>query len=182
MKRSVAVNPFVRRQTKESEFSHYEGTMEEVAEMAAYKLSQMDESELKPVMAIRVGHPGFFSGIVILKEGDEVTADYKARREGETPFKRVLAVDAEKAPAQHVELIVYSHEALDKDGEASSTADYELVSINARCTEEEEPPTPETMARNFLDREGGTKREYTAEEFARSIEYWADKAHPTPKS
>ena len=54
--------------------------------------------------------------------------------------------------------------------------EWELVSINARPTPEPEPLTPDTMARNFLELPGGTKADYTAEEFARAILYWSCRA------
>ena len=34
---------------------------------------------------------------------------------------------------------------------------------------------PVTMARNMLEKEGGTKSVYTAEEFAEAIYYWSQR-------
>lgn len=171
----VGINDFVRRQTAASPFSHYEGTLEQVAAMAEFKINNGDV-ELAPVMTISVDPKGFKAGIIVAEEGMEITAEFKARREGEEPYIQNFA-DADKADASYVQLIIYSHDALAADGDDSTDADYELVSINASFIENE-PLSPEAMARNYLHKEGGTKQDYTAEEFARSIDYWKDKVHP----
>ena len=97
---------------------------------------------------------------------------FGARRAGEEPFITVTSWGA-KQPAAVVNIVLYSHETLVEDGDASSEADYEIISINARTTLEEEPLTPVAMMRNFLELTGGTKAEYSAEDFAKSIHYWS---------
>jgi hypothetical protein len=172
---TVKANEFVARQTAESKFSNYEGTIEEVVEMAHYKLNKMDPKEHAPIMKLEVGPQGFKSGVVHVKKAMPLSSELVTRRDGEDPYIDTCAVGAgQKQDAAKVVLIVYSHVALAAD--ATTNADYELVSINAQLTTEEEPLTPVTMSRNFLGRHGGTKSEYTAEEFARSIAYWQDKA------
>jgi hypothetical protein len=65
---------------------------------------------------------------------------------------------------------------LAENNEAETDSDWEIISINARATVDDEPLTPMAMARNFLEFTGGTKAEYSAEEFAKSIVYWSNKA------
>ena len=98
---------------------------------------------------------------------------FEPRREGEAPFIQVLAEGATKIPAKRVEIVLYRHDVLMESNEASSGAEWEIISVNAHPTEEESPMTPLTMARNFLQLKGGTKGDYTAEQFARSIVYWS---------
>jgi hypothetical protein len=65
---------------------------------------------------------------------------------------------------------------LQESGEEFSGADWDIVSINARCFDEPAPIPPQTMARNQLanteDGVGGTKADYSADEFAKSIVFW----------
>jgi hypothetical protein len=55
-------------------------------------------------------------------------------------------------------------------------ADWEIVSINANIYDTDMPMTPMAMARNQLadteDGAGGTKANYTGEEFAKAIVFW----------
>jgi hypothetical protein len=93
---------------------------------------------------------------------------------------QVEAAGGEKMPARRAEVILYSHETLAQDGDAPATreADFYIISINAYTTEQAEPMSPMTMARNFLGLKGGTRPEtpYTAQEFAESILYWSQHA------
>ena len=112
----------------------------------------------------------FYSGVQEITKDTVLEASLFQRSENELPYINVLAC-GKKSIAKIAEVILYSHEALGSD--ASTDADYEIVSINARITEEPEPPTPISMARNFLNLPGGSTATYTAEEFAKSIIYWS---------
>ena len=105
-------------------------------------------------------------------------ATFEARRDGENACVQVIVLGGEKLPAQLVDIVVYRRDVLLEDGSdaVSTGADWEIVSINARPTEEPEPLTPMAMARNMLDLPGGTKAEYSAEEFAHAIVYWSRRA------
>ena len=76
-----------------------------------------------------------------------------------------------KLPAQHVTLVFYSREALSPTEEIEE--DWGLVSINCSPIDKEVPMMPTTMARNYLEQTGGTKRSYTAKELADSIWFWS---------
>ena len=81
-----------------------------------------------------------------------------------------------KPIADVAEIIIYSHEVLKQKNENTTDAEFEIISINCRMSEEPEPQTPIAMARNFLDLPGGTKAEYTAQQFAEAIVYWSRRA------
>ena len=51
-----------------------------------------------------------------------------------------------------------------------------LIITGCGKKQEEEPMDPYTMARNFLHLKGGTKGDFTAEQFAQSIVYWNNHA------
>lgn len=175
---SIGINPFVRRQTVESRFSHFEGDLQRVANMAKDMFSKAKPGYRDGVLLVTVPAEGFFSGVVEVTEETKLKTTFEARRKGEDPVLVTVAIGAEKLPAENVELVLYRRDVLLEEGEDSAPTgcEWELVSINARPTPEPEPMTPDAMARNFLALPGGTKAEYTAEEFARSILYWSCRA------
>lgn len=186
MKR-VACSEFVKRQTKESGFSHFEGSWESLEELTANIMSQ-SPGAVRPgykngvilVDFITAAHM-FRSAIVELKEDSKLTANYAPRREGEASVIRVSA-KAKKQQAKYASVVLYRHDVLAENNEQSADAEWEIVAIKARVTEEEEPMDPYTMARNFLHLAGGTKGDFTAEQFAQSIVYWNNNCMSTGKS
>ena len=171
----IALNNFVRRQTPESGFSHFEGSEEELIQIvhenfANHRAGYRDGVILVPVPADRFRTP-----IVLLNEDTRLHARFKARREGEQPCVDVTA-EGNKSQALVAEIVLYRNDVLRENSEESTDADWEIISINARSTAEQEPMTPMAMARNFLGLTGGTKATYTAEEFAQAIVYWSQRA------
>jgi hypothetical protein len=182
--KKVACGDFVKRQTKESGYSHFEERwrfLEILVEMQLMVHEHPFANEVDPVS------PGyrdgvvlvdmtrfaslFYSAIVELNEDSKLTANYAPRREGEAPFVRVSA-KAKKQVATHASVVLYRHDVLEENNERETDAEWEIVAIKARTSEEEEPMPPMTMARNFLHLAGGTQGTFTAEEFAHSIVYW----------
>lgn len=172
----IACTEFVKRQTPDSKFSHFDGTWDELVALVDEHFEQAKPGYREGVKLVLVPPERFFSGVVKVSAATELKATFEARRKGEEPYIQVVAVEASKLPAKMVEIVIYSHDVLAADGEASTDAEWEIVSINARPTEEPEPMTPVAMARNFLESPGGTRAEYTAEEFANAIEYWSRRA------
>ena len=180
----IIINDFCRRQTVESQFSHFGGSDLQLIGLIADLLPDTKGDD--GVFLVEVpedylsgeGNPKFFSGVVELGRDSIISAAFQARRDGEKPFVQLTA-NGEKLPAKAVTLVVYANEKLGDDA-TESDSDFELVSINARATEGPEPQHPVSMARNFLGLEGGTKRAYSAEEFAEAITYWSARAMRTP--
>lgn len=115
-----------------------------------------------------------------LVPGLPIKAEVFVRQEGEDPYVQtyVTTEDAIKfgalieTPAKVVEIVCYSAEALLENGGTRSThCDWEIITL--LCGLRREPMTPLTMARNFLEKTGGTKGIYTAREFANAIWYWS---------
>jgi len=169
----VAINPFVTRQTASSQFSHFEGSWDALSALVEAHLDEAREGYMPGVKLVPVPAAGFYAGVVALTAEMPLQAVFAARREGEEPYIEVRAAAAAKQPAAAVDIVIYSHEVLAKDGDASSDAPWEVISINARLDADPEPLTPMAMARNFLGLAGGSEgASYTAEEFARAIIYW----------
>src|SRR5512135_1937080 len=115
--KKVACGEFVKRQTPESGYSHFEGTWEELADVAeAYINTGLCSPGYKDgVVLVSIpekdgfGKPllnRFRSAIVDLKEDSKLTANYAPRRLGEDPFVRVSA-KAKKQVAKHASLVLY---------------------------------------------------------------------------
>jgi hypothetical protein len=123
---------------------------------------------------------GILSPVVRITDENKhlLRAVFEPRREGEAPRKKIV-IDAPKSQARFVDVVLYHHDVLKEGNENSDlTADWEVVSINARL-DEKEPMSVGAMARNMGGLAGGTKGEYTAKELVESINYWADKAMAT---
>jgi hypothetical protein len=185
---TVKCGAFVRRQTPESGYSHYIGSFEE---LAAIVQMEMEMAQYDPNVIIRPGYRDgvvlmdlsperFRSAIVDLNENTKLTASFAPRRGIEAPFIR-LSAKAQKQVAKHACVVLYHKDVLAENNERETDADWEIVCIKARTSEEEEPMDPYTMARNFLHLEGGTKGDFSAEDFAKSIVYWNNHAMSTGK-
>lgn len=184
--KKVACGEFVKRQTPESGYSHFDGSWTELEDLVESILDSNSEA-IKPgyrdgVLLVEFygSYPRFRSAIVDLNEESNLTANYAPRRLGEDPFIRVSA-KAKKQRAKHASVVLYRHDVLAENNERQTDAEWEIVAIKARVTEEEEPMDPYTMARNFLHLKGGTKGDFTAEQFAKSIVYWNNHCMTTGK-
>lgn len=186
--KKVACGEFVKRQTPESGYSHFEGSWEDLETIVTYWFTEKPDQFFFPTT------PGYKDGVVIqsipadffrsavveLKEDSKLRANYAPRRLGEDPFIRVSA-KAKKQKAKYASVVLYRHDVLAENNERETNAEWEIVAIKARTSEEEEPMDPYTMARNFLHLKGGTKGDFTAEQFAKSIVYWNNHCMTTGK-
>ena len=118
-----------------------------------------------------------------LVKGMEVKAEVKFRQDGEDPYLETFVEEAEatrhnalvRVPAKRVDIVCYSAEALLENGGTRSTdCDWEIVCLLA-SSGEKEPMLPLAMARNYLEMPGGTKGEYSAQEFAEAIYFHSSK-------
>ena len=184
MQKKVACSEFVKRQTEHSGFSHFDGTWEQLEDVAISRLS--DGWSTRPgykdgVVLVDMPAQWFRSAIVELQPGAKMRAAYEPRREGEAPYIRVSA-KAKKQVATHASVVLYSHAVLAENNEADTDAEWEIVAIKARTSEEEEPMHYYTMARNFLHLPGGTQGDFSADDFAKSIIYWHQHSMMTGKT
>lgn len=190
---SIKCSEFVKRQTPESGFSHFNGTWEELEELVRYVFlyyPKQVRAGYKDGVCLVDLHPEnrfyidaetwnfprdavskFYSAIVPLTEETKLVASYAPRQPGEKPFIRVAA-HGKKERAKYASVVLYRADVLAEDDDRSTDADWEIIAIKARVSPEEEPMDPYTMARNFLHLKGGTKGDFTAQQFAESIVYW----------
>lgn len=182
----VKINNFVRRQTAESSYTHFEGTEQELLDLVNHSLEVGDwrTGYRHDILLVRVCPTKFKSGLVKLRDGDRFTGQYTSRREGETPRKetRVIRPDGKETP-YCVEIVLYSHEALVEGKENDynkDEADYEIVSINGYPSVLPGPIAPGTLMHNHFGSDGGTKTNMSDSEFVEalreSFNYHKDKA------
>ena len=157
----------------------YEGTGQELLDLVKKGWPQRrpgaGRNDLTQVVLVPVPPEKFVSNTVMVDENTTVYAQLDRRQKGEDPFIRVTADGQREKPA-FASVVMYSAQTLtENDGTRSGDFDWEVVCLLAGAVETE-PMDPLTMARNMLEKPGGTYAPYTAEQFAESIYYWSVRA------
>ena len=179
MNERVAVNKFVRRQTKESgkSFSN-QLSFEDIAlhaelQMSAGHFKEGYRDGVRLVAAAADITKQFTCPFVKIDVTTELSAKYAQRRPNENFYIQVRAKAGTLLNAGKVELILYRHDVLVENDEQSTAAEWELISFHALPEGIDEMPMgPVTMMRNQLKLAGGTKANYSAAEWAHSVEFW----------
>ena len=167
---TFGMNVCTEKHTRESEFSYFEGTDEELlALVAAAWDDRIPINEEPGIYSVPVDPSRFMTPVREKIVGEVITGTYKPREKGEEPVTHYKA-DGTKIPAVTANMIVYSHAAL--GDEASTTCDYEVVSENAENDTGRSPLDPISMHRNQMDLPGGTKQMYTSEQWCDSVGFW----------
>jgi Protein of unknown function (DUF3228) len=114
----------------------------------------------------------FISRWIPIKHAHSFETKLEYRRAHEDPYLETTALGTplllKKAfvVCYHKDVLINSNEAL------SSTAEWEVVAVIASPWDAE-PMMPLTMARNFLQKPGGTFAPYSATQLAESIYFWS---------
>jgi len=183
---TFGVNPFVLRQTPESEFTHFEGGWDRLLELVTEHFGDAKAGYREGVCLVPVPAEGFFCGVVELQEGDKLAGAYEARRPGEEPRKTTRAASEGKTKmgAAQVEIVLYSREVLAEGGEDRTGQDWDVISVNGNPTDGEMPIAPMTLIANHFELEGGTATGMSSEEFEKalrkSVLFWKNKAMLAP--
>jgi hypothetical protein len=158
----------------------YEGTAEELLDLVragwAARRPGAGRTGLDKVVIVPVNPAGFVSSTVQVDENSVLHAIFDRRQAHEEGFVRVTA-EGPREEAKFASVVMYAADTLlENDGSRSGDFDWEVVCLLAGPTEIE-PMDPLTMARNMLEKPGGTFCEYSAADFAESIWYWAARAN-----
>ena len=140
------------------------------------------ETCLTRKIVVPIDPSSFFTSLAPLQVGMPVRAAVTTRQEGEDPYVEtfISTEDADRLGvkpigANFVNIVLYSHETLiENGGKAFTKCDWEVVAVLA-SEREIEPMPPLTMSRNYLEKAGGTKSIYTAQEFAEAIYFNSQK-------
>ena len=179
MNEHVAVNDFVLRQKEGSGKSFTnELSFQEIAEHAEQQMASgcFREGYRKGVRIIDVDInliDKFICPFVRIDSKTTLLAKYVQRREGEDFYIQIRAESGELLPAGKVELILYHHDVLSENDEHTTDFEWELISFHAVPEGVDYMPMgPVTMMRNQLELSGGTRANYSSEDWAKSVEFW----------
>ena len=124
----------------------------------------------------------FLCPYVKIDQTTELKAEFVQRQEGEEPYIQIRAVMGSPLPAGKVEFILYRHDVLAENNEYTTDAEWELISIQAVPEGVDQLPMgPVTMMRNQLELLGGTKANYSSEQWAEAVRFWQKYAALEPK-
>jgi len=175
----VAVNDFVRRQIKGSGKTYSESlSFEKIAIDAE---SQMIKGHFKEGyrdgVRIVIGSESllnkFVCPFVKIDSSTKLKSKVVCRQKGEEPYIQIRAKSGTPVQTGRIEYILYHHDILAENSEQSTDMDWELISIHAIPKGVSKLPMgPVTMMRNQLELKGGTKAQYSTEEWAESIFFW----------
>ena len=133
-------------------------------------------SDLSQVVIVPVDPNGFVGNTVRVDESTGLHARFDRRQPHEEGFIQVTA-DGPREVVRHAAVVLYSAATLlENEGTRSGDFDWEVVCLIAG-SESEEPMDPLTMARNMLEKTGGTFCEYSARQFAEAVWYWSTRAN-----
>jgi len=157
----------------------FAGSNDELLELAKKNWSKRrpgaGRSDLSQVVIVPVDPAGFTCTTVAVDETTVIHAVYDRRQNGEAGFVRVTA-EGPREDVKHASVVFYSAATLEENGgQRSGDYDWEVVCLLAG-PKLEEPMDPITMARNMLEKPGGTYCAYSASDFAESIWYWSSRA------
>ncbi|KKL85601.1 hypothetical protein LCGC14_1953130 [marine sediment metagenome] len=160
MSQLIAINDFVRRQTTNSQYTDYNGTWEELRQLVekSFKHGEPREGYRYGVCLIEVCANGFYTYNDFPRfEGMKLSACYEktAGREHEPPQIKVK-IEEDKIPCSFVDIVLYRHDVLAENNENTTDAEWEIISINGRLSEEPLPMEPLTIVRNWKQLPGGS--------------------------
>lgn len=175
----VAVNDFVRRQVKGSGKTYSVSlSFEEIAKDAQEQMINGNFSEgyrdgVRIIKASNEFVKEFVCPFVKIDANTELISSFVKRREDEEPYIQTRAKSGAPLEAGKVEYILYRNDVLAENNEQSTNEDWELISIHAIPVGIEKLPMgPVTMMRNQLGLKGGTKANYSSDDWAEAVHFW----------
>ena len=177
--RLVEVNEFVRRQVKGSGKTYSESlSFREIAEHAQEQMEKniFKAGYRKGVRVVKVNKSlvdKFVCPFVKITSETKLVSRLIKRQCNEEPYIQTRALNGMLLQAGKVELILYSNKVLKENNENSTNAEWELISINSVPEGVSHLPIgPVTMMRNQLNLNGGTKGNYSSDDWANSIRFY----------
>lgn len=129
--------------------------------------------DLTQVVVVPIAEKHLFkSPWLDIQQAKRITGRIARRQPQEDPFLKIRG-SGKTLPILKAEVVLYSKATLlENNGERSGDYDWEIVAI-LTGPGENPPMDPLAMARNFLQKPGGTFAPYTAQQFAEAIYFWA---------
>ena len=186
--RKVGVNEFVKRQVKGSgktfskslTFTQIAHHAEKQMERNLYKTGYRKGVRIVQVSKTLVND--FICPFIRIQQDTKLVAKLIRRQHFEEPYIQIRALNGNLLQAGKVELILYSHAVLKENNENSTNCEWELISINSIPRGLPDLPIGAvTMMRNQLNLPGGTKANYSSEEWANSVKFYQEYIALEPK-
>tara|TARA_Y100001970_G_scaffold132741_2_gene163832 strand:+ start:3267 stop:3839 length:573 start_codon:yes stop_codon:yes gene_type:complete len=185
----VSVNDFVRRQVKGSGKTYAKTlSFKEIVRHAEEQMFKKFYSNgyRDGVRLVEVANKfidDFVCPYVKIDKDTKLISKLVKRQPNEEPYIQTRALNGKKVRTGKVELILYRNDILLENNENTTNADWELISINALPQGLGKLPIgPITMMRNQLNLVGGTKANYSSDEWAQSVWFWQKYATLQPES
>jgi hypothetical protein len=175
----IEANEFVKRQTPESKFSHFNGTWEDLAALTWLYINDAKPGYRQGVMLVPVPAHMFMTSIVKVGPQTPLEATFVSRQEGEEKHLGTISRNGKKQQAKYVEIVVYGLSVLQEEKPSESGAPWQIISINASPTESEVPFPPISRARNILGLKGGTDAQLEEKTKLELVEMIVDMARAT---
>jgi hypothetical protein len=177
---SIGWSDFARRRhVAGGTHAWFAGTFEELLDLVrehwSHRRPGAGRTGLGEVVVVPVPAARFVGSTILVTDDTPLFAVLERRQPPEEPYIRLTA-GGPREPARFAAVVLYSAATLlENGGERSGEYDWEVVSLQAGALADE-PMHPVTMARNFLEKSGGTFAPYTAQEFAEAVWYWSRRA------
>ena len=160
----IGISEFVKRQTKDSQFTHFDGTWYELEKLLTDLWKADDFIEVKDgyregVKLVSVNPNRFFTYTDFpMFEGMKMDCKWaKVPGREHEPAKLQVQILEPKIKCRYVDIVIYRKDVLEEDGDAVTGADWDVVSINGRLKREPHPMDPMTIVRNWKHLPGGTE-------------------------
>ncbi len=157
----------------------FEGTSDELLDLVRQgwkdRRPGAGRDDLNQVVVVPVAADRFVGNTVLVNEETTLHAHLDRRQKDEDAFIRVTA-EGPREPVEFASVVLYSAATLQENGGTrSGEYHWEVVCLVAGPLEIE-PLDPMTMARNFLEKPGGTYAAYSTQDFAEAIYFWSCRA------
>jgi len=160
----IGVSEFVKRQTEDSQFTHFNGTWEELEDLLINLLKTDDFINVQNgyrdgVKLISVNPHRFFTYTDYpMFEGMKMDCSWAKvpGREHESAKLQVQILEP-KIKCRYVDIVLYRKDVLEEDKDPVTGAEWDIVSINGRLKKDPKPMDPITIVRNWKHLPGGTE-------------------------
>ena len=167
-KRTIAVSTFFMKSRKPSGyFESY--NEEELLKMVDDNFILATKGYREGVALVPIEPRKMKCAVVTMTPDMEFETTYESRIPGETPRKKTVAIVDELPAAQYVTAVVYHKDVLAEDGDRSSNAEWEIITLLAHSSNLPDPMTPGTLMANHFKADGGTATNMTPEKFEKAL-------------
>jgi hypothetical protein len=160
----IGVSEFVKRQTHDSQFTHYQGSWNDLEARTEeqYVRHNYEPGYRDGVLLVHIEEPEVFLFWTYndypMFEGMILQAEWAKEdgREHEPPRMQIKILEPKKR-CNFVDIVIYRKDVLEEDGDRSTGAEWDIVSINGRLNLDPKPMDPLTIVRNWKHLPGGTE-------------------------